>query len=200
MQNRAVRMRITGAVLLAFAAAGCAHEYVVRVLHDGKSMPGAVAHFRDASGTADGPDSGLGYADESGYFRFSSAADCVSVESAAGSNLWGRATLVGDSDGWAQMLHLERNPRAYANFFARYGHACPPRAVEPVCPPPEPVHPPAVTGPMRAYAVKEGEDLYAVAIRWGVSPSELKAINHLTGPDLRPGQVLRIPASADAGF
>jgi LysM repeat protein len=44
--------------------------------------------------------------------------------------------------------------------------------------------------------VKEGEDVYAVAIRWGVSPAELKALNNLTSSDLQPGQVLKIPAVA----
>jgi len=48
----------------------------------------------------------------------------------------------------------------------------------------------------KTYTVKEGEDVYAVAIRWGVSPSELKALNNLTSSDLTPGQVLKIPAVA----
>ena len=48
----------------------------------------------------------------------------------------------------------------------------------------------------KTYTVKEGEDVYAVAIRWGVSPDELKALNNLTSSDLQPGQVLKIPASA----
>ncbi len=43
------------------------------------------------------------------------------------------------------------------------------------------------------YTVKENEDLYAVAIRWGVSPSDLKALNNLTSSDLKAGTVLRIP-------
>jgi LysM repeat protein len=41
--------------------------------------------------------------------------------------------------------------------------------------------------------VKDGEDLYQVAIRWGVSPTDLKVLNNLTGTDLRPGTVLKIP-------
>jgi LysM repeat protein len=48
----------------------------------------------------------------------------------------------------------------------------------------------------QTYTVKEGEDLYAVAIRWGVSPSDLKALNNLTSTDLKAGMVLQIPASA----
>jgi LysM repeat protein len=60
---------------------------------------------------------------------------------------------------------------------------------------------PAVTHPVtpastQTYTVKEGEDLYAVAIRWGVSPSDLKALNNLTSTDLKAGMVLQIPASA----
>jgi len=46
---------------------------------------------------------------------------------------------------------------------------------------------------VQTYVVKEGEDLYAVAIRWGVSPSELKALNNLTTHELQPGQTLKIP-------
>jgi len=58
---------------------------------------------------------------------------------------------------------------------------------------------PAAAAPAAAtktYTVKEGEDVYAVAIRWGVSPAELKALNNLTTSDLQPGQVLKIPAVA----
>ena len=43
-----------------------------------------------------------------------------------------------------------------------------------------------------------GQDVYAVAIRWGVSPAELKALNNLTSSDLQPGQVLKIPVVAPA--
>jgi LysM repeat protein len=46
---------------------------------------------------------------------------------------------------------------------------------------------------VQTYTVKEGEDLYAVAIRWGVSPSELKALNNLATHELQPGQTLKIP-------
>jgi LysM repeat protein len=80
--------------------------------------------------------------------------------------------------------------------------------VEPVAPPPvdtnTTVAPVNVVAPVNAvaapstqtYTVKEGEDLYAVAIRWGVSPSDLKALNNLTSTDLKAGMVLQIPASA----
>jgi LysM repeat protein len=52
---------------------------------------------------------------------------------------------------------------------------------------------PAAADKFQNYTVKEGEDLYAVAIRWGVNPSELKAVNNLTSTDLHAGQVLKIP-------
>ncbi len=45
----------------------------------------------------------------------------------------------------------------------------------------------------RLYTVKENEDLYAVAIRWGVSPNEIKTLNNLTGNDLEPGKTIKIP-------
>ena len=62
----------------------------------------------------------------------------------------------------------------------------------------------AVTPPVtpvtagKTHTVKAGEDLYTVAVRWGVSPSDLKAMNKLTSPDLQEGQVLVIPAGANA--
>ncbi len=46
---------------------------------------------------------------------------------------------------------------------------------------------------VQTYTVKEGEDLYAVAIRWGVSPSDLKSLNNLTSSELKAGSVLKIP-------
>ena len=48
----------------------------------------------------------------------------------------------------------------------------------------------------KTHTVKAGEDVYTVAVRWGVSPSDLKAANKLSGPDLQEGQVLVIPAGA----
>jgi LysM repeat protein len=41
--------------------------------------------------------------------------------------------------------------------------------------------------------VKEGEDLYGVAIRWGVSPGDLKMLNNLITPNLKAGQILKLP-------
>ena len=59
-------------------------------------------------------------------------------------------------------------------------------------PPPAPAADPNT----QTYTVKEGEDLYAVAIRWGVSPSDLKTLNNLTSTELKAGTVLKIPGSA----
>lgn len=56
--------------------------------------------------------------------------------------------------------------------------------------------PAAAAAPAQSYQthqVKEGEDLYGIAIRWGCSPADLKALNNLTGSDLKPGTVLKIP-------
>lgn len=55
---------------------------------------------------------------------------------------------------------------------------------------------PAAESNAQTYTVKEGEDLYAVAIRWGVSPSDLKALNNLTSTELKAGTVLKIPGGA----
>lgn len=54
---------------------------------------------------------------------------------------------------------------------------------------------PAADANTQTYTVKEGEDLYAVAIRWGVSPSDLKALNNLTSTELKAGTVLKIPSA-----
>ncbi|MGI6496458.1 MAG: LysM peptidoglycan-binding domain-containing protein [Kiritimatiellia bacterium] len=64
-------------------------------------------------------------------------------------------------------------------------------------PPPVPAANPAPSAPNGGahYTVKEGEDVYSLAIRWGVSPSEVKALNNLTGTKLAPGTVLRIPGA-----
>ncbi|MCL1921585.1 MAG: LysM peptidoglycan-binding domain-containing protein [Kiritimatiellaeota bacterium] len=48
----------------------------------------------------------------------------------------------------------------------------------------------------RRYTVKASEDVYAVCIRFGVSPSDLKRLNKLDSSDLKPGMVLKIPDGA----
>jgi len=50
----------------------------------------------------------------------------------------------------------------------------------------------------KTHTVKIGEDIYTVAVRWGVSPSDLRALNNLTSADLQEGQVIIIPAGASA--
>ena len=55
---------------------------------------------------------------------------------------------------------------------------------------------PALSANVQTYVVKEGEDLYQVAIRWGVSPSDLKTLNNLTDYNLKAGTELKIPGGA----
>ena len=82
--------------------------------------------------------------------------------------------------------------------------AADPAAPAPAAATPAPAADPAAATPAPAaadantqtYTVKEGEDLYAVAIRWGVSPSDLKALNNLTSTELKAGTVLKIPGAA----
>lgn len=69
-------------------------------------------------------------------------------------------------------------------------------------PPATPVDAAAVAAPVapvaiQTHTVREGEDLYAIAIRWGVSPTELKNLNGLTSNEVKPGQVLKIPVVAE---
>ncbi len=83
-----------------------------------------------------------------------------------------------------------------------------PPAIEPVVPE---VAPPAIDPPTPAplsqhavkapappkgtpYIVQEGQDLFDISVKWGVSASEIKALNNLTSDDVTPGQTLMIPA------
>ena len=67
--------------------------------------------------------------------------------------------------------------------------------------PPEPIAPaadatPAVVESERVHVVKEGEDLLSIAMRWSVSPAELRALNGIddsADPKLAPGTTLRVP-------
>jgi len=70
--------------------------------------------------------------------------------------------------------------------------------VKPLDPAPEANVTPAAPTAGKTHTVKVGEDLYTVAVRWGVSPSDLKARNKLTSPDLQEGQVLIIPETTSA--
>ena len=47
------------------------------------------------------------------------------------------------------------------------------------------------------YTVKQGDDLYSVAIKWSVTASQLKEANNLADDTLTPGQVLKVPAKAE---
>lgn len=71
-------------------------------------------------------------------------------------------------------------------------------APEMIAPPPLPTLPgtapaPAAGAGLQNHTVAPGEDIYAVAVRWGVSTAAIKEANNLTGADLVPGSVLKIP-------
>ena len=57
------------------------------------------------------------------------------------------------------------------------------------------VKPTATTESFRLYTVKENEDVFAIAIAWGVSPNEIKTLNNLTGNDLQAGKIIKIPVA-----
>ena len=46
---------------------------------------------------------------------------------------------------------------------------------------------------IRHHVVQKGEDIYTVAMMWGVSLAKLEDENGLTGTELTPGQRLKIP-------
>jgi LysM repeat protein len=52
---------------------------------------------------------------------------------------------------------------------------------------------PEATGAYRIHTVERDEDLYSVAMMWGVSVARLKEINSLSSTVLKPGQRLKIP-------
>jgi len=54
----------------------------------------------------------------------------------------------------------------------------------------------APAGDYISYTVKPNDDLYAVAIKWGITASQLKEINNLLDDTLTPGQVIKVPANA----
>lgn len=66
----------------------------------------------------------------------------------------------------------------------------PPPAVPPA---PAPVAAEASSG--QTHTVMQGEDVYVIAIRWGVSPQELKRLNNLTSDTIPVGTVLKIPGA-----
>ena len=49
-------------------------------------------------------------------------------------------------------------------------------------------------GDTEIYQVKAGDTLYSIANKYGISLSELKAINNLTSNDLSVGQILNVPS------
>ncbi len=73
------------------------------------------------------------------------------------------------------------------------GVVTPPAATPPAVTPPAATPVAAEAETFRLYTVKEGEDLYAVAIRWGVSPNEIKTLNGLAGHELEAGKTIKIP-------
>ncbi len=54
-------------------------------------------------------------------------------------------------------------------------------------------------GDYLTYTVVQGDNLYAIARRYGLSEAELKAYNNLTSNLLQIGQVLRIPINSNLG-
>ncbi len=66
-----------------------------------------------------------------------------------------------------------------------------PPAVQPEVTPPAPPAPAAPKG--TPYVVQEGQDLFDIAVRWGVSASDIKEFNNLKSDTVTPGQTILIP-------
>lgn len=67
---------------------------------------------------------------------------------------------------------------------------------EPIPAAPEEEAAPAPVQSERVHVVAPGEDLVGIAMRWNVSPAELRALNGIddaAGPTLAPGTTLRLP-------
>jgi len=73
-----------------------------------------------------------------------------------------------------------------------------PTPAEVVTPPPVPeqVIETVAVSEFRTYVVQPGEDIFAVAFRWGTSPNELRELNNIVGHTLKPGTELKIPPPA----
>jgi len=54
---------------------------------------------------------------------------------------------------------------------------------------------PRTTSATATHIVEEGEDLFSVAMMWGVSVSRIKELNNLTGSTVEVGQELKIPVA-----
>jgi len=89
-------------------------------------------------------------------------------------------------------------PVAPVTLPARVEEDAPPVLTPDPEPTPTPTAAPAPAGNRRTHTVRAGEDVYTVAVRWGVSPSDLRALNNLASPDLQEGMVLELPPSASA--
>ena len=65
--------------------------------------------------------------------------------------------------------------------------------------PPTPVAPAATIAPVpqsadaETHTVVAGEDLFTLAIRWGISPEDIKKYNNLGDDPIQPGAILKIP-------
>ncbi len=67
----------------------------------------------------------------------------------------------------------------------------------PVPPPTLQLDPPAPTPPEAPkgtpYVVQDGQDLFDISVKWGVSAAEIKSFNHLDSDKVVPGQTILIP-------
>ena len=54
---------------------------------------------------------------------------------------------------------------------------------------------PAVAG-AREHVVREGEDIYAIALHYKVRPVDIRSLNNLTSNVLTAGMVIKIPPAA----
>ncbi len=61
--------------------------------------------------------------------------------------------------------------------------------VDPPAPPPPPPEAPKGT----PYVVQEGQDLFDISVKWGVSAADIKAFNKLDSDKVVPGQTILIP-------
>ena len=46
------------------------------------------------------------------------------------------------------------------------------------------------------HVVREGEDIYSIALRYKVRPVDIRSLNNLTSNALSPGQIVKIPPAA----
>lgn len=117
------------------------------------------------------------------------AAQTVAYTVKPGDTAYSVARLAGTDVATLLSVNNLSSPDLHAGQLLRLpgNAATAPVVVEPVAAP-------------RSHTVQPGQTLYSVARLYGLKPDEVQAFNHLSSPDLKPGQRLLLPGAAPVPF